>query len=397
MPLSAEANRKTHFLLANNRNWSSVDLFPDRDSEESQELARFLHELLNSSNLVVLTGLGTSLCVKNQESNSVAPTMYDLWREVKKWPSFEEVLKLVNHPIVPQSQGSGNYVEDIELLLSRCQLSTVLSGSDQVQEFIKFAEDVIVKKCRFIVEETDLNTHEQFLRKTARRSTRHPRMKLFTTNYDLCFETAAGRSRFIVVDGFSHTNPQEFDGSHFDYDLVRRLPAREVPDYVPNVFHLYKIHGSVDWTYDSKRQRIRREPTPITPHLVYPRHSKYESSYDQPFLEMMARFQMQLRENNAGLLVVGFGFNDFHITQPILAAIESNVSLKCMIVSPSLYEPSRQNASLSKIERLIKSGDRRLAMLSCGFEELVSMIPDLVSFTEEEYHRERLLKAGKGL
>jgi hypothetical protein len=40
-------------------------------------------------------------------------------------------------------------------------------------------------------------------------------MKLFTTNYDLCFEEAAARSRFVTVDGFSHAMPQEFDGAYF--------------------------------------------------------------------------------------------------------------------------------------------------------------------------------------
>ena len=50
----------------------------------------------------------------------------------------------------------------------------------------------------------------------------------------------------------------------------------------------------------------------------YPRYSKFESSFDQPFIELMSRFQLSLREPNTGLIVVGFGFNDHHMAEPIM-------------------------------------------------------------------------------
>lgn len=215
-------------------------------------------------------------------------------------------------------------------------------------------------------------------------------MKLFTTNYDLCFESAASNARFVVVDGFSHTQPQEFDGSHFDYDFVRRAPDRETPDYIPNVFHLYKMHGSVDWVLLDKQGQIRRELNPAKPHLIYPRHTKYQSSYDQPFLEMMSRLQIALRQPNTGLLIIGFGFNDFHITQPLMAAVDSNVSLKCMVVSPSLEVRADNHEPIRKLATLIKQGDLRISLFAGRFENFVPIVPDLVAKTEEEEHRSRV-------
>lgn len=375
------------------RDWQAFDPNSRETDEVAGQFFRTLTDLLQSQNLVVLSGLGTSLYLKSETGVQIAPTMTSLWDEASKFSGFEAILTKVNYP--KPASGKERH-KDIELLLSHCQLFQLLQTDATVQKFIAEAETLIVNKCRFVTPSMPLLHHESFLRKVARRSTRMPRMKLFTTNYDLCFETAASRARFVVVDGFSHTQPQEFDGTHFDYDFVRRSLERETPDYIPNVFHLYKIHGSVDW--ETLSNITRRNPDAKKPHLIYPRHTKYESSYDQPFLEMMSRLQIALRQPNTGLLVIGFGFNDFHLTQPIMAAVEANVGLKCMIVSPSLQEASqpdtdKSNINLSRIASLIREGDLRLSLLASGFEDFAPLVPDLVAKTEDEEHRIRLRSA----
>jgi hypothetical protein len=277
---------------------------------------------------------------------------------------------------------------NIERFLSQCQLSIALSPDSKTKAFIERAEKLIVARCRFVTPDLILDRHELFLRKAARRSTRLPRMRLFTTNYDLTFESAASRTGFIAVDGFSHTSPSIFDGVNFSYDFVRRDDDREGPEYIPNVFHLYKIHGSVDW--ELRNGRILRTDQPPSPLIIYPRNSKFESSYNPPFLEMMSRLQLALRQPNTGLLIVGFGFNDEHLAQPLLAAIRSNVALKALIVSPLLSKEGETNPHIDAISQLILSGDDRLAFLETSFEQLVTTMPDLVAVTEEEEHRKRL-------
>lgn len=156
---------------------------------------------------------------------------------------------------------------------------------------------------------------------------------------------------------------------------------------------LYKIHGSVDWVLDDREAQIRREASPLKPHLIYPRHTKYQSSYDQPFLEMMSRLQIALRQPNTGLLIMGFGFNDFHITQPLMAAVNSNASLKCMVVSPSLERDADDHDCIAKLASLIKHGDLRISLLASTFENFVPIVPDLVAKTEDEEHRARVKTA----
>jgi hypothetical protein len=358
------------------------ELASDKGEDLRQRLNQLLTEVLLSENLVVLAGLGTTLYIRDEKGNRCGPTMPQLWDEVAKKAGehFEAIKEKVRYS-TPKEGG-----DNIELLLSHCLLSERLEPNKQIGEFVAGAERLIAERCRFVKPGTSLSSHESFLRKVARRNPRKPRLRVFTTNYDLTFETAASHLRFVVVDGFSHTQPQEFDGSHFGYDFVVRSQDREVPDYLPNVFYLFKLHGSVDWELDSGQ--ITKKQIPPKPLIIYPRMSKFESSYDQPFIELMSRFQLSLREPNTGLLVLGFGMNDHHIVQPVMSAIRANIGLKAAIVGPSLK--TSKNEAIQSIRSLIQEGDWRLSLVNAKFEEVVPLLPDLVKETEAEQHRARL-------
>jgi hypothetical protein len=375
-----------------NGEWVKIDPLTtaagkDSDPEARGYLKMALLDALRAEYLLALCGLGTSLCVKGKDPKDaskdirLAPTMQDLWKAAteKAGVSFKAILKAVN---LDEEAAHG----DIEFLLSRCQLARELHGTKEINDFIEATEQIIVKACRFIRQDTNLSTHEMFLRRVARRPTRQPRTRIFTTNYDQCFEAAAARSGFIAVDGFSHTSPQSFDSTYFDYDLVRRVKRDGPPEFIPNVFQLYKLHGSVDWTREGGM--VRRDELAKRPLLIYPRHTKFESSYEPPFIDFMGRFQISLRLENAAMLVIGFGFKDNHLTQPILSAIRANVGLRLVVVDPDLEKPKSE--AIEEITRLIKSGDSRLTLLQASYEEFVPAIPDLVAETEDERHEQRL-------
>jgi hypothetical protein len=316
--------------------------------------------------------------------------MWDLWTTIEKRVTsevFQEVCIHVRQPKQKKIKPTDpEFRPDIELLLSKCIIAQEFHSTTKVRDFIKEAESTIVELCTFLQDDTPLTVHEAFLRRIARRPTRLPRTKLFTTNYDLAFETAASRLQFVAVDGFSHTLPQEFDSSYFAYDLVRRDEDGSTPDFIPNVFQLFKLHGSVDWQRDGNR--VVKQVSPDDPVLIYPRHSKFELSYESPFLDMIARFQSAVRQSKTSLLVIGFGFNDKHLAQPILSAIRGNVGLRTVVVSPSLEES--ENEAVKTIESLIESGDSRLTLVGSTFQDFVPYLPDLISETEEEEHRKRL-------
>jgi hypothetical protein len=321
------------------------------------------------------------MCVKDstKSEKSLCPSMTELWKtaQEKVGDKFQEVLKKVHYE-------SGDNIEE---LLSRCQMSEILLSDKAIKDFVETTEKAVVEKCRFLKSDTNLEMHETFLRRIARRSTKLERAKIFTTNYDTCFEQAARNTGFIFVDGFSHTLPQEFDSSYFDYDLVKRSEYKETPDYIPNVFHLYKLHGSVDWE-QKNNNRVFRNPETSKPLLIYPRNTKFETSYKPPFIDLMGRFQSCLRKPSTSLLVIGCGFNDNHIAQPILSALRSNTEMKMMVVGSDLKKPD--NPAIKIMTQLIQNGDPRICLLKTEFEKFVPWIPDIVATTEEEKYRARI-------
>ena len=375
------------------------------------EAKRALSDVIRCSNFVVLAGLGTSLCVQPAFVNGPkAPTMADLWQQIgakqdaaaiavdPNDPTFHELLVLVGHPPAKH---------DIEALMSRCRLAeSFLAGAEKesVTRFVALAEEHIIAATNFVAHNHPLPVHTEFLRRAARRPQRKSRMKVFTTNYDRCYEEAGRQGRYVVVDGFSHTVPPTFDAIHFSYETVRRLGDTESFDLIPNCFHLYKLHGSVDWRRQEPSGEITKWSPQGKPVLIYPRNSKYELAFEQPYLEMIGSFQTALRQEDTALLVVGFGFNDNHLAEPIMSAIRSNLSMKIVVVSPGLapwndganQRPGEceNNKYLGQLKSLAAAGDARITMLNCGFEEMVQFIPDLAAETDLERHFARLRNIG---
>jgi hypothetical protein len=367
----------------------------------ARKLDGFLIEALNSTNLIVLAGAGASFCATNAKEKPAAPAWGDLWDAVKQAAdgNFDKVLG-----IIPD----GGKITNIEKLLTQCKLYVALFGGEQgdsklVADFITLAERAILSRVDFVTRDTDLTSHEILLRKIARRGTKKPRARIYTTNYDLCFEQAAKRQRFTTIDGFSHGQPQIYDRAHFNMDLVRRDGSRDAPDFIEGVFHLYKMHGSLDWRKHGA-DIVRERGKDGAPVLIYPRDSKYQEAFDRPYLDLMGSFQTVLREPDTTLVVTGFGFNDDHISQPIVAALESNVSFRLLVCDPCLVksellteakvvlsaETASSNLFHKKLIRLTKMDDPRIAILNARFEDLVRALPDLVAETERERQAARM-------
>ncbi len=304
------------------------------------------------------------------------------------WADFE---KLANLP--PECK-------DLEYIMSR---ATIAAGflaeaeAKRIKTYLTEAEGVIRRAVDFMGDDVELKVHESFLRRVARRSARRSRTKLFTTNYDLCFEMAARRSGFVVIDGFAFGNDARFDSAQFGYDVVRRSVSEERSDYIENLFHLHKLHGSVDWERLEGSSFISKKPGTLTPLLIYPRSDKYELAFSQPYIEMMGVFQSFIRVPSTTLLVIGFGFNDKHIAEPILAAIRGNLGLDIVVISPDLEKTATEaeNPYLHELLQLADGGDGRIALVAAKFEEIVRFIPDVVSETELERHNQRLRNLGK--
>lgn len=383
----------------------------ERGSKEEIESA--LTNALSASNFLTLTGAGASFCARNPVGQPQAPSMGDLWDAVAAAvgpPEFAAVCAKFQ---------KANLKENIEKLLSLCkvylELNEAAKDDDEdvqaVRAFVPIAEKCILGMVDYVTSQTTLPAHETYVRKIGRRGFRKARAKVFTTNYDLSIEEAARRLRFTIIDGFSHSLDQVYDRKHFEYDIVRREPASDAPDYIPNVFHLYKLHGSTDWRRVGPDVIRSRDNVVGEPVLIYPRSSKYQEAFDPPYLDMMGALQAALREPDSALVVAGFGFNDDHISRPILSALESNLTFRLVVCDPGFIrsywalngdpfgdppahaiadEEPHPNPIIDRIRLLAHSGDPRVHLLNGRFEDLAEAMPDLIGQTDRERHAERV-------
>jgi hypothetical protein len=364
-------------LFQNESAWRPLK--PDTSDESkkaaeqaNQMLKERLGSLLLTQNLLLLFGSGASVAVGG-------PSMQALWDDAadSQKAVFAEICDAVGHP---------KEKKDIEALLSRCQGSQAFlekAKAAKIKEFIKAVEGIIRDRCRKVetweaVKGTKQTTaevvtpHSTLLSRVVPRRQDLPRTRIFTTNYDLCLELAAKEKRMPILDGFDLITPRIFDGRWFDYDFVRRSTREGAPDYLDSVFHLYKLHGSVDWHRSS--DCIVRDPETNTPYLIYPRDEKFAQSFEQPFLEMMSRFQTALREKDTALILVGFGFNDHHLNQPIYHALATNPNFKLLVVDYSPEAKLAPGQSWDTLSRLQKSG-APLDVIQIDFREFPLLLP----------------------
>ena len=295
----------------------------------AEDLSRYMSYFRN---IAVLTAAGTSM----ENGIHGGKTRTELWESYE-----DEINKIANvftSTDGPLKDKCTKILQDknIEDFLSFTILYEKLNGEiidkDDSKNLRIKLENKIATACKLDLDETNQH-HQDFIRKLTARKPSEPRLQLYTTNYDTLFEQAARRMNYVIIDGFSLSYPRVFNGTNFDFDIVFREHTRvkQEESFVPNVFQLFKLHGSIDWEKNTKGQILQKEKSD-NPCIIYPASEKYESSYDQPYFEMMSHFQQTLRKENTLLIVVGFGFKDKHIQNVIKEASLQNHNLHILIV-----------------------------------------------------------------
>lgn len=367
--------------------WRPLDAQADDDDQQRharhnrEELRNMLLASLQMQHVVVLAGSGCSL-------TAGAPSMSDLWDAAVGKPATEEAktaATTVNHDIT---------FKNIEALLSRIEASIQLNEQEALRSFLNGSKKIILQQCSDFLDEEKLAAHRRFLHRLSRRRARDQRLKVFTTNYDLCFERAASALGGIAIDGFSFTAPRRYDPRYFNYDLVRRPRSGEDASYLEGVFLLYKLHGSVSWARKSDGTLLEEtKPAPDEACLIYPAAGKYQQSFSQPHLESMAQYLAAVREPNTCVVIAGFGFNDDHLSEPLLAAVQSNPHLRLIIIDPyARQQATGDNKYWQAFDALARKGED-IWFVAADFEAFSEMVPDLKSLTPAD----TLMKAIQGV
>jgi hypothetical protein len=339
-----------------------------------------------SKNLLILSGAGSSMDVGGL-------SMGQLWDEAKEKytvgdiDGFEIIRVAVKYKkadkdleaLLSQIEGYCKFVGD-KLIVFGDATKKLSDIKDEIFELIRLKCSIPKPKGGF--------PHKVFLEKLLQRKQTNPRVKVFTLNYDLLFEYAATEANAVVIDGFSYTFPRTFSGRFFDYDIVQREGSKlkEEDNFIQRVFHFHKLHGSLNWERSEVDDIVRIKEKPIKPLMVYPREAKYEDSYEQPYFEMMARFQRNLRLNdNTILICIGYSFNDKHINAAIEEALNQNPSFRLAIIDPGFDNGIISN-SLSEIKKVALESERIL-LVAETFTDFANYFPELKTYDSDNYEQ----------
>lgn len=357
-------------------------------------LADMFTAALQVPNLGFLAGSGTSLHPVG------GPSMWELWQQAMCEKGSDDLTHEAKYVA-----GVVRYTErtapNIEHFLSQCDAYLAFNEDLRVGAFLHQVKTVILRACSDFINlpSSDISAYEFLLQKLARRRVRDPRLKVFTTNYDMCFETAASRLGMVAIDGFSYTRQRRFDGKHFTYDIVRR--EADSHEFTEGVFQLLKLHGSVSWSREGNEIYEDAAPSAENACLIYPAKGKYQQAFLQPHLELLSRFLEFLRQPNSCLVVAGFGFNDDHLSEPIYSAIKSNPSLKLILCDYQCINHVNNRGSYGSshywgdFHDLAQKGFD-VHFVSGSFSDLVSLIPNLRTASPAEQLANAVKRIGIG-
>lgn len=163
---------------------------------------------------------------------------------------------------------------------------------------------------------------------------------IFTTNYDLLFETAAAHTGVHLENGFVGATERFFHPQQFRSAAGSVSGGRFTPSNYLTI-KLVKLHGSISWI-DESSCFYERHPTALKVAskrvMVLPRRKKIMDTLAAPYDSLFALSSKVLGAECKYLLSCGFSFGDEHINQHILQPVlEAN---RCRLFALSKEEPS---------------------------------------------------------
>lgn len=289
-------------------------------THDPREHIRGIHQILISDKKRIgfLFGAGTSFAtgVSTAQIPAIAEMTRRVVAEVEK---KEAKLAAAVNGIKAEL---GEKLFDIETLLSSIEAKRVVIGTGELNglnaagftELAAFVKTQVVKLVS--VHETLAPgdraklAHANLARWISNARRRFP-AEIFTTNYDYLFEMALEQSAIPYFDGFS--------GSFEPFFCPEAV--EDVGAY-PHLVKLWKMHGSLGWTFrDRDKAVIRQQGAKADSILIYPSHLKYNTSKKQPYVGLIDRLCAFLQQDDAVLLTCGYSFCDNHINERIVTSL----------------------------------------------------------------------------
>jgi hypothetical protein len=185
-------------------------------------------------------------------------------------------------------------------------------------------------------------------------------MHFFTLNYDLVLEQYFNtRGVRLVENGF---DGKYWTGNFTDVDAQKE-----------SKINLYKLHGSLDWSYNADHEVVELKwPENDDPLIIFGTDSKMHSV--TPFLHLIAYFRERL-ESSRLVVTVGYSFFDPYINNILIDALSHRAERRLLVVDPK-YKKNTASDFLQYLARVQLQGPQRgLPNLSKISLEKVRILP----------------------
>lgn len=164
---------------------------------------------------------------------------------------------------------------------------------------------------------------------------------IFTTNYDLFVEDAMDRAMrdnygIIFNDGANGYFKRYINTYNYDRATALRGQFDNYNHETPTI-RLIKPHGSINWKRTENKQQGERievlnHPYQVKEPFVVPPDG-LESGHtmkNRHFFEMLRLFNIELDKSQSILFVIGFSFQDKHIKDMLMRALQNPGLLVCV-------------------------------------------------------------------
>ena len=184
----------------------------------------------------------------------------------------------------------------------------------------------------------------------------HPKVvNIVTTNYDCILEYVMGYYDISFTDGFSGRDFSTFSDANFKRkELV----------------NLIKVHGSLNWLEIKDSTRfLKCHSEYCKPIIICPGTNKYREILQEPYRTLMQRSDHLIQDANS-FLVIGFGFNDEHLTPKIRTRVNSGVPLVLITkeVTESCKKEMRHAQKYVFLQKCKESKNKTLIIIKEGKE-----------------------------
>ncbi|EOU3550031.1 SIR2 family protein [Listeria monocytogenes] len=285
---------------------------------DETELVKELRKVMMTKQLNFLIGSGSSsnaIGLMSTFDKQAAKILKESVSMKEQDDEIEKLLKNLN-PNSTQEEKEKQLSNGLLLLKTKTVSGSLLDDSHEKDEIIN---NNLIEYSAFInavVDLLNLSNSRQIPKST----------NIFTTNYDLFIEKAVDliplTTKFTFNDGAKGYFNRTLDSSNYNQMVSYKGLNDNYISEIPSIT-LIKPHGSVNWFKEKNKIVIGKEVQEM-PVVVEPNGLEGQETFlNNHFHEMLRVFQLELDKPQTVLFVIGFSFQDDHISKMIKRALQN--------------------------------------------------------------------------